>query len=157
MRFEVRPPGPTDGYPEWCHVRQCVQLPWSMHGAYVLASDGKKEWHLSSCFFYPAGPWFRVDGFVTNPAAPPRLRLKALELTLEQVLSYSAATGMKPIVSTSLRSIARKLRLMGFQDVPGVTLIRQSRSMVGEMPEPEPAPKKKAPKKRGKVQQWSST
>lgn len=124
-------------------------------GIWVSAETVGWSGLVSGCYMYPleGQPYVNVSAFCVNPEAPGRARLKALQLTMEQILSYCVSTGRKPFAHTSLPGIERILKRYGFVDQQVKKYEHPSPQLVARMKAPVPKAKprrKPAVKRRSK-------
>lgn len=90
---------------EWWRARKWKAPPCdSLPSAGVVAEDENGLPHAAAFYYLGEGPWAWCDFVVTNPGAPLRPRVRAVELVIrtviEEVRHVKSAIGFEPRIIT---------------------------------------------------------
>ena len=79
---------------------------------------------VAACALFPTkGLFLMVEQCATNPAAPPRVRLAAVEFMFEAVRMYAAITGKMPFMITNRLSLYKLAKKHGWVPHENATVL----------------------------------
>jgi hypothetical protein len=100
-------------------------------GAWIVTQRGQLV--AGYCIYSTDASFLFAEGLATDPAAPLRLRHKAVEHVILVVNAFAATTGKHIVATPRVRGVAKVLARYGFQMQPGVIMTSGPSLRIGDV------------------------